>query len=102
MKPQHKVSIKLFLGVLITSELRMHLNSSVAWKHAAIDRQPDAPIETQYQDHKYLGIHLECDAAPLKHFHELYSKIQDSIARYCPEFNNDQLKPYILPQIFIS
>lgn len=95
-----QVSVKLFVGCLITSEIRMHLKKSHAWKEATIESR--ALAETTFHKKKYLGRFLSQEPVSL---HDLRIFVQDMkqiLHAYCHELPMDTFTFFTFSQVFIT
>lgn len=101
---EHKVTVKLFVGVMISPELRMHLSKSALWKEISIARGPssDDLIETPSNNETYLGTYVNNEAIPLHELREMASAVKQKIAAYCASLNIETLNLSVFPQIFVS
>lgn len=99
-----KVFLKLFAGVLISSEIRMHLNTSMRWKEAQILKEfdPFHLSEVHFHDENYIGKFLPHNQLHLDELQIEAKAILDKIHEYCPGLKMEKLKVKIFPQQFIS
>lgn len=105
MKLSSKITAKLFIGCHITSEMRMHLSKSNEWKQLSI-----IPIEIReaniqeihFHGKDYFGYYLLSDIVLLAELKEIKLHIQSLLKTFCPEYQVDSIKVYILPQVFVS
>ena len=97
-----KAEGKLFAGFLLTSELRMHLNSNPEWKNLSI--MPEASkelLEVHYADHHYIGQYLKEDkltSHEVKTYEDLLLK---RLMTYSPKFNTAHLKFFVIAQLLV-
>ena len=99
-----RVKVKLFVGLLVNSEVRMHLNQSQQWKQDQVVRSSDGQ-ELQvlrYQDKDYVGLVLEQEMMPLGQLKDKETWVREALERYCPELGVENMKVYVFPQIFLS
>lgn len=101
---EEKVIVKLFVGCLLTAELKLHLSQSPLWKQATVARTQDSQdlMETHFQEKAYIGLFLKTSAISLSSLKDIENKIIQAIIHYCPDYNPDHLAPCILSQIFIK
>lgn len=99
-----KFFLKLFAGVLINSEIRMHLNTSIRWKEAQILKgfDPLHLTEVHFQEGDYVGKFLEQNKLHLNQLQLEEQSILSKIQSYCPNLKIEKLKVKIFPQQFIS
>lgn len=97
-------TVKLFIGYPITSDIRMHLKQSSAWKQAKIaaDLGTRDLQEVHFQDKEYIGKYLKTPEHSLQDLKTIESSIREALIHYCPELSQATLKIYLFPQIFIS
>lgn len=101
----HQVTVKLFVGYLLTSDIRMYLKQSAAWKQAKIMEEPDSRdlLETHFQDKDYIGKYIAQDNLTLRELRSFENSVHQSLLNYCPELSQESnLKIYLFPQVFIS
>lgn len=101
---EKKVFLKLFAGILITSEVRMHLNSSIKWKEAQILKEfnTDYLTEVHFQDENYVGKFLSNNQFHLSELKLEEKAILEKMQEYCPNLKTEKLKVKIFSQQFIS
>ena len=99
-----KVTVMIFLGSLVTAELRMHLNTSIKWKHANILHLADpaklALIHFQGQD--YIGCYRNNSALTLTQLKALEQQIQVTLRTYCPDLETEKMETFVFPQVLIA
>lgn len=98
------MSVRLFFGYPLTSDIRMHIKQSFAWKEAQITNQPHLRDlqEIHFQDKDYIGRYIPDEEYTLESLRTLETSIHQSLLHYCPELSLDSSHAYIFPQIFIS
>lgn len=99
-----KITTRLFAGCQITSEVRMHLNQSIQWKHAGIDAElgSDRMQEVHYRDKDYFGFYYSGETIGCKDLNGLQHKIRGELKLYCPDLETDHCAVYIFPQFFVA
>ncbi|KAF3362045.1 Uncharacterized protein PHSC3_001356 [Chlamydiales bacterium STE3] len=99
-----RVFLKLFAGILISSEMRMHLNLSIRWKEAQILKEfdPEHLFEVHFHEENYVGKFLSANILHLSELQEQEKIILAKMKEYCPNLKVDKLKIKIFPQQFIS
>jgi hypothetical protein len=104
LSSERRVTVKLFVGYPLTSDLRMHLKQSIAWKQAKILEDSDVRdlVETHFQDKDYIGKYITQKNLTLPEIKAIESEVRESLLRYCSELAPESLKLYLFPQIFIS
>lgn len=98
--PSTKIDSKLFIGCRISSEIRMHLNKSIQWKHATI--LAEGLKEVCYQDKEYLGFYLQSKKLTIKELGFFQQNIRQQLHIYCPALATEQLEIFIFPQVFLA
>ncbi|MGK5595049.1 MAG: hypothetical protein ACSNEK_06805 [Parachlamydiaceae bacterium] len=99
-----KVFLRLFVGVLITSEIRMHLNLSIKWKEAQILKEldPNRLTEVHFHHDNYAGKFLPHETFSLDELKLQEQEILAKLKGYCPKLGIEKIKLKIFPQQFIS
>jgi hypothetical protein len=99
------LKIKLFMGYLITSDIRMYLKQSSIWKEAKITETAISRdlLETHFQNKDYIGKYLKQEHVTLKELRAYENSIFQSLLNYCAELSPEtHLKIYLFPQVFIT
>ena len=101
---EKKLTVKLFMGFLINSEMRMHLASSIAWKEAQIlkEMNPNHLLEVHFQEENYVGKFLPEACIKLSEIKQYEAEVRERLLTYCPTLKQEKFKLYILSQQFIS
>lgn len=99
-----KVFLKLFLGIPITSEVRMHLNHSIQWKEAQILKEfnSDHLLEVPFQEENYVGKFMPANEASIAELHAQEKLIFEKLRFYCPLLKIEKFRVKIFTQQFIS
>ena len=99
---QSQLLIKVFIGIPLTSELRMHLKNSKEWNQTLIKpiKERDL-VETHFEAKDYLGYFLEDELVVWEKVKQLEEGIIKTIHCYCPMLKLDKLHCSIFPQIFL-
>ena len=99
-----KVTVKLFLGIQITSEIRMHLRQSLKWKesHLHLETHTGYLIETHFQNNDYVGIFVAEERQPFEELKQLELAVRNLLLEYCPLANTEKMPLVVFPQVFIS
>jgi|SaaInlStandDraft_3_1057020.scaffolds.fasta_scaffold109419_2 hypothetical protein len=94
----------IFIGYHLTTEIKIHLDGSTAWKHAqALTYHQDLFIRTIHQEGKdYIGLYLDKEYAPLDELHTAQDLLADKIRSYCPALPAKALKPVVFAQLFVQ
>lgn len=97
-----RVSIKLFAGILITSEIKMHLNQNSEWKNAQISafHGSDDLIEVRHGKNEYIGCYLK-ERILLTEVTTYEEMVAEKLISYCPRLPRTSCQLYIFSQLFI-
>lgn len=101
----NKVTIKLFAGLYLSSEIRMNLNQSKIWKQASIasgDKAHSELIEVHHHGKDYLGCYLPSPKITLAQLNEINDQIKMSLKSYCPDLDPENAKVCIFAQVFVA
>ncbi|MBA3603197.1 MAG: hypothetical protein H0W50_06060 [Parachlamydiaceae bacterium] len=97
-----KATTKLFAGFFLSSELKMHLNSSHEWKSLTV-----TPVDSQefreihYDNKKYVGHYLPEEKLTLAEIKAYELQMTQKLLTYCPKLTSTHLKFSLLAQLFI-
>ncbi len=100
----NNICTKIFLGVLITPDIRTLLNESVSWSNAkTMQAHGNASIkEIHHKDKDYIGIFLSEAPSTLEDIKIQSVGIMKELQGYCPYLSVDTLKIKLFPQIFLN
>lgn len=103
MNDLDKVFAKLFIGVLVTSEVKMYLNQSLRWKNAQIINDPEAGelIIVRFHDHDYIGCYSSVENVAFSELSSYDKHVLEKLQSYCPNLPLKAQKVSIFSQIFI-
>lgn len=89
---------RIFIGFLLSKEIKMHLSQSAAWKEAKLIGTQDL-IEAKFEEKEYIG---RSASAPLSctELKKIEEEIKSQFQLYCPKFNLDKQRTYLLSQLF--
>lgn len=97
------VSTRLFAGCFINSEIRMHLNQSIQWKHAILTPSADRILhEVHFHGKDYFGLYADCKKITIKDLTMIQQNIRQELKKYCPDLVVENIKICIFPQVFIA
>lgn len=100
-----RVTVRIFIGCLVTPELKMHLAHSLLWKEASFMKSysQEALVETHFQNKSYVGIYASDSQITLIHVMNFQQKIRALLFDYCPKLAGiEKLSLFVFPQIFVS
>lgn len=99
-----KLTVKLFAGIFLTSEIRLHLKQSFAWK--LVSMNPDKTIlrlvETHYKSQDFIGFFLPEPSTTIDQLRQAERFVLTTFHSYCPEIALESLSLIIFPQVFIA
>lgn len=95
-----RLSTKLFAGFPLNSEIRMHLNQSIHWKHATLLTQ--GLQEIHYRGKEYLGHYLTTNKLTIKELELIQSSAKKQLNAYCPSLETENIVICIFPQVLIA
>lgn len=92
------VETRIFLGFLLTKEIKLHLSQSPSWKEAKLLGTQEL-IETQFQEKDYLGqfISQRLSCAQLK---KLNLEIRSQLHQFCPKLDLEKQHSFLFSQLF--
>lgn len=98
-----RVVVRLFAGILITSEIRMHLNQNSEWKNAEISafHGSDDLIEVRHGKHEYIGCYLESHKILLSDLTRYEAMTTEKLLLYCPRLSRKSCHFHVFSQLFI-
>ena len=99
---EDRVSIKLFVGFPLTSELRMHLRGSKSWNEAQIQPELLSIVEVQHEQKSFLGRYIETIPLVLKDLRQVEQELKQIVEDFCPKFPSDKLELITFSQVFIT
>lgn len=94
------IEVKIFLGILVTSEIKAHLKYSRPWKQAVLDSSCELK-DIEKNQHHYIGKFIP-QALSLKELKFEEEIIKKNLQFYCAKINLDQHRCYIFSQLFLS
>lgn len=98
------VSVQIFVGCQINSELRMHLKYSPSWQQKQILPRDsgDSLRQLRYEGKDFVGLLLDRPVVPLQQLKELREEVHTVIRQHCPELEVSKLEICVFPQLFLS
>ncbi len=98
-----KVTIRLFLGTPLQSELRANLHQSPHWREAQLLSPIEAPLViVWFHQKEYLGRYLPISELTVQELQESAQAIRQQIEMFCPRLDTKDLSMLIFPQLFIA
>lgn len=99
----NEVVIKLFAGIPLKPELKLHLQQSKSWQQAMIFGGAEKEIiEINYQDRDYIGCFLTQKKPTLADVQISDARIRRCLSLYCPDFPLNEISVHIFPQVFVG
>lgn len=96
------ISLKIFIGFIVNSELRMHLMNSKTWKEMLIvERSNKNALKlVRYGDKEYWGCYIPHLYISLDEIPSLEAELQNALKVHCPQIKKS-FPLYIFSQSFI-
>ncbi len=98
---EQKVATQLFVGCMITPDIRIAMNQSKTWRQAQIGVS-DELKEQPYQGKDYLGTFVSGQQIPLPQIDQVEKTVRERLRHYCPSINSDAVAVYVLSILLIS
>ncbi len=97
------VTVRLFIGYHINSEMKIILSKSFLWKQVVIlpSNLEENLIEVSHEGKIYLGSYLK-EGSSLDDIRQVEKHIIQKMKSYCVDFPLDHLLISIFPQVFIA
>lgn len=96
----NSVTFRLFIGFLITPELKMELSRNARWKEAEITLQKNLE-KVRFDEKEYIGRYLDSLILPLKDLPAIEKTFYADFTSLFPEFKQDRLSLRLFSQPFI-
>lgn len=91
---------RLFMGILVSSELRLFLDQSVQWKED-VELNSSALQQLNYNKSAYIGFYIP-SLLPLMEVYEKEKQLKNQLQVYCSKINLETLNCKIFSQILIG
>ena len=100
---KESIQVRLFIGCVINSEMRLHLSLSQLWQNDKLFNQREelALKEISYQSKEYIGILLATSHIAFEQIQIKTEFIRQKLEQYCTAVCYETLKIVLLPQIFL-
>ncbi len=101
---ESRVTVQMFIGCLIGSELRMHLKYSESWQQKQVlpTRGGEDLRQLRYESKEYVGMLLKRGFVTLDDLRDLEAQVREAIVTHCPELEVGKMDVCIFPQLFLS
>ena len=98
------ITTRIFVGVEMTSEVKMRLSHSHLWKDAQLvsGKNPGALKEIQYQNKSYVGRTMPYKEVTIKDLDGEITAVIQALSEYNPQLKIDKNNAIIFPQVFIA
>lgn len=99
-----KQTVKIFIGLLLSPDLKWRLQKTSSWKEAQIDWQSQTTgfKNISFQGDEYLGFYLENELITIPELKEYELKIKNKIKQLYPEFDTNSCNISLFSQLFVS
>ncbi len=97
----NRISIKLFVGYELSTQLKMNLIKDSRWKESSVS-QTTFLKKVDYQNKNYIGSYLEFENTTMKNLQKHAKQIKDELQQYCKEIDLTSHKIQIFSQVFIK
>jgi hypothetical protein len=94
------VIIKIFLGFLATSEVKMYLSQSRTWKETSLEENRWKTVSFQEKD--YIGYFIDSSLLSYSEIQEEERKAREQLHHYCPKLKVDVQPFQLFAQLFLS
>ncbi len=101
---QQGLKLRVFVGCLIDSEVRMHLAYSDVWKREQVIRTDEGETldKIKHEEKEYVGHTIDHATLSLDEVHEHEQYVRRALSRYCPELDVDKFKISVISQLFLA
>lgn len=105
MKPSTaaKVTVRLFVGLLLTSEMKMFLHQSTQWRNVSLRQKNTEEIkEVHYSGKDYIGLYLPHEKVTLEELPSVEQMIKQRLEQYCPDYDIQNARVFVFAQVFVA
>jgi hypothetical protein len=92
--------IKIFLGLHLTKEIKMHLNQNSAWKELHSIGQGEL-AEVQNEEKEYIGQFIP-NPLSISSLKDKEKEIKSLLQNFCPRLNLERHRLFVFTQLFIG
>ena len=98
------IKTKIFLGLHLTTEVRIHLDQSLQWKQdrATSALSPNQIREIHHEGKDYIGLFVEKELPSLEDLNQVKCSVMQQMRKYCEELKVEKLKAALFPQVFLA
>ncbi len=98
---RHPVQVKIFIGYLLTSELKMYLSQNPTWRLSYQANEKELGM-TKHKGKEYIGLYLNKSEVPLPEVKAAKEAFKSKIRALSQSIDVDQYPVYHFPVAFIS
>lgn len=98
------LKLKIFIGFAVTSELKMHLNHSIGWKHARMHALSTSTLfeEVHFHQKEFVGCYIENKPLTIEDLQLKANALRKELLEYCPSLDIFKSPICIFPQLFVA
>jgi hypothetical protein len=98
------IQIKIFIGTLLSHEIKRFLNQSSTWKEAKIVGQnlQSEWRELHFQNKDYFGKYIPESHISLPDLRTIENELKELIMKHYEDLPVDKIKVVIFPQMFVT
>lgn len=97
-----KISIQLFVGCLLSVDIKRQLYQSPQWKQKSLEDPDSRLVEVFHKNKDYLGKYVAKQMMTLSEFTQCQNELLEKIGSYCPNLDRETVKIIIFPQLFVG
>lgn len=101
---QQGVAIKIFMGCLLSPDIKRLLYKSSSWKEAKITWQSSSSglKEIRYQGHDYVGVYLDKELVTLGELKDVEELVKSTLKQHCPDLDRESCHLSLFSQLLVS
>ncbi len=96
-----KMTVRIFVGVALSTEIEIKLNQSKLWKEASFHPSCESLMKVHFQGKDYLGRYLAYNEVTVKDLKEAEKQMLDTLHKYSSEINIDKIESFTFPQVLV-
>jgi len=99
-----QITVRMFVGIEINSEIKMRLNESPSWKDALIlaSKDPEILQIVPFQGKNYVGRFLSYKEVTLKDLDHEAIHVAAELLKYCPALKLTKNDTLVFSQVFVA
>lgn len=100
----NQITVRIFVGIEISSEIKMRLYESSSWKDALIvdAKDPQRMQIVPFEGKNYIGRFLAYKELTLKDLDQEAKHVADKLISYCPALKIDKNETVVFSQVFVA